>query len=145
VPVRFINVHPSQLKVYLVVEVACFITPLTVGLILAAIRKLWRGAERVRLDILVYLMLGGALVLAAEHVWHGEVVPWPPFLTAMQSPEDIPVVINEMTRVGGTMTLAVTGAWLLVLGFTRRVQVKITPIKQLTTTLGPTSTETGVK
>jgi hypothetical protein len=63
----------------------------------------------------------------------------------MQSPEDISVVINEMTRVGGTMTLAVTGAWLLVLGFTRRVQVKITPIKQLTTTLSPTSTETGVK
>jgi hypothetical protein len=142
---KYINVHLPQLKVYLVIEVACFITPLTIGLILAAIRKLWRGAERVRLDILVYLMLGGALVLVAEHVWHGEVVSWPPFLTAMKSPEDIPLVISEMTRVGGSMTLAVTGAWLLVLGFTRRVQVKVTPIKQVTTTLGSTSTQAGVK
>jgi len=114
---------------------ACFITPLTIGLILVIIRKLWRSVEKYRLDILIYLMLGGALVLAVEHIWHGELVPWPPFLTAMQNPEDIPVVINEITRVGGTMTLAVTGAWLLLLGFTRRLQVKITPFKQLTTTL----------
>jgi hypothetical protein len=116
-------------------NMACFITPLTIGLILVIIRKLWRSVEKYRLDILIYLMLGGALVLAVEHIWHGELVPWPPFLTAMQNPEDIPVVINEITRVGGTMTLAVTGAWLLLLGFTRRLQVKITPLKQLTTTL----------
>jgi hypothetical protein len=116
-------------------NMACFITPLTIGLILVIIRKLWRSVEKYRLDILIYLMLGGALVLAVEHIWHGELVPWPPFLTAMQNPEDIPVVINEITRVGGTMTLAVTGAWLLLLGFTRRLQVKITTLKQLTTTL----------
>jgi len=119
---------------------ACFITPLIVGLILGIIRKLWSGAERIRLDILVYLMLGGAIVLAAEHAWHGEIVPWPPFLTAMQSPEDMPVIINEMTRVGGAMTLAVTGAWLLVLGFSKRVQVKVTPPRQLVTTLGASNT-----
>ncbi|MCC6025248.1 MAG: hypothetical protein LM555_02990 [Desulfurococcaceae archaeon] len=124
--------------------VACFITPLVVGVVLAVVKRLWRGAERARLDILVYLMLGGALVLVAEHAWHGEIVPWPPFLTAMKSPEDIPVVINEMTRVGGAMTLAVTGAWLLVLGLTRRIQIRVTPIKQLTTTLGTTSTQRGV-
>jgi len=119
---------------------ACFVTPLVVGIILAVIRKLWSGAERVKLDILVYLMLGGALVLVAEHAWHGEVVPWPPFLTAMQSPEDIPVVINEMIRVGGAMTVAVTGVWLVVLSFTKRVHVKATPPKQLITTLRSMST-----
>ncbi len=124
--------------------VACFITPLVVGVVLAVVKRLWRGAERARLDVLVYLMLGGALVLAAEHAWHGEIVPWPPFLTAMKSPEDIPVVINEVTRVGGAMTLAVTGAWLLVLGLTRRIQIRVTPIKQLTTTLSTTSTQRGV-
>ncbi len=117
-------------------DVACFITPLIIGVVLTIIRKLWRDAEKFRLDILLYLMLGGALVLTAEHVWHGEVVPWPPFLTAMQSPEDISVIIGEVTRVGGTMVLAVTGAWLLLLGFTRRLQVKITPHKPLITTLG---------
>jgi hypothetical protein len=124
--------------------VACFITPLVVGVVLAVVKRLWRGAERARLDVLVYLMLGGALVLAFEHAWHGEIAPWPPFLTAMKSPEDIPVVINEMTRVGGAMTLAVTGAWLLVLGLTRRIQIRVTPIKQLTTTLSTASMQRGV-
>ena len=115
---------------------ACFITPLTIGIILSIIKRLWKGAERIRLDILIYMMLGGALVLVAEHVWHGEVVPWPPFLTAMSNPEDIPVVVNEMTRVGGAMALAVTGAWGLILGFTKKLQVKITTLKPITTTLG---------
>ncbi|MCC6054814.1 MAG: hypothetical protein LM589_05820 [Thermosphaera sp.] len=117
-------------------EVACFITPLTIGIILSIIKRLWKGAERIRLDILIYMMLGGALVLVAEHVWHGEVVPWPPFLTAMSNPEDIPIVINEMTRVGGAMALAVTGAWGLILGFTKKLQVKITTLKPITTTFG---------
>ncbi len=31
---------------------------------------------------LANLLWGGALLLAYEHVWHGEVVPWFPFLTA---------------------------------------------------------------
>lgn len=123
---------------------ACFITPLVVGVVLAVVKRLWRGAERARLDVLVYLMLGGALVLVAEHAWHEEIAPWPPFLTVMKSPEDIPVVINEMTRVGGAMTLAVTGAWLLVLGLTRRIQIRVTPIKQLTTTLSTASMQRGV-
>jgi hypothetical protein len=124
--------------------VACFITPLVVGVVLAVVKRLWRGAERARLDVLVYLMLGGALVLTFEHAWHGEIAPWPPFLTVMKSPEDIPVVINEVTIEGGAMTLAVTGAWLLVLGLTRRIQIRVTPIKQLTTTLSTTSMQRGV-
>ncbi len=121
-------------------RMACFITPLLVGVVLAVIKRVWRGAERVKLDLLVYMMLGGALILAVEHVWHGEIVPWPPFLTAMKSPEGIPIVVNEMLRVGGSMTLAVTGAWLLLLGFTRKLQVNIAPPKRITTTLSSTST-----
>jgi len=118
---------------------ACFITPLVVGVMLAVIKRVWRRAERIKLDLLVYMMLGGALILAVEHVWHGEIVPWPPFLTAMKNPEDIPIVVNEMLRVGGSMTFAVTGAWLLLLGFTRKLQVKITPPKRITTTLSSTT------
>uniref|UniRef100_A0A7J3ZKQ3 Uncharacterized protein n=1 Tax=Fervidicoccus fontis TaxID=683846 RepID=A0A7J3ZKQ3_9CREN len=115
---------------------ACFVMPLLVGVVLAIIRRLWRGAERSRLDMLVYLMLGGALVLAAEHVWHGEVVPWPPFLTAMKSPQAISVLVNEVVRVGGTMTLAVTGAWLSLLGLARRLQAGVEPPKPPVATLG---------
>ncbi len=121
-------------------RVACFITPLVVGVVLAVIKRIWKGAERVKLDLLVYMMLGGALILMVEHVWHGEIAPWPPFLTAMKSPENIPILVNEILRVGGSMTLAVTGVWLLLLGFTRKLQVNIAPPKRITTTLSSTST-----
>ena len=123
---------------------ACFIAPLVVGIVLAIARKLWRGAERARLDILAYMMLGGALVLMAEHAWHGEVVPWPPFLTAMKSPEDLPVLVGEVTRVGGSMVLAATGAWLLLLGVSRRLQAKAAQLRRLTTTLEHAGARAGV-
>ena len=36
-----------------------------------------------KLKWLSYMLWGGVVLLAFEHVWHGEVVPWFPFLTAM--------------------------------------------------------------
>ena len=41
-----------------------------------------------KLKWLTRLLIGGAVLLAFEHVWHGEVVPWFPFLTAMSDPAD---------------------------------------------------------
>ena len=35
------------------------------------------------------MLWGGSALLCVEHIWHGEVVPWPPFLTAMQTPSEI--------------------------------------------------------
>lgn len=35
-----------------------------------------------KLRWLSHLLWGGSALLAFEHVWHGEVVPWFPFLTA---------------------------------------------------------------
>ena len=36
-----------------------------------------------KLKWLTYMLWGGAVLLAFEHIWHGEVVPWFPFLTAI--------------------------------------------------------------
>jgi hypothetical protein len=55
------------------------------------------------------LLWGGAGILALEHVLHGEVVPWPPFLTAMQSPEEWAIAVHEMLTVGTAMTLTTVG------------------------------------
>ena len=33
------------------------------------------------------MLFGGSFLLAAEHVYHGEVVFYPPFLTAMENSE----------------------------------------------------------
>lgn len=57
------------------------------------------------------LLWGGALLLAFEHVWHGEVVPWFPFLTAASNPADASVMLHEMSTVGVTMAVLVTAVW----------------------------------
>ena len=63
---------------------------------------------------LAYLLWGGALLLAFEHVWHGEIVPWFPFLTAMNDPGDAAEMLHEMATVGVTMACIVTAVWALI-------------------------------
>ena len=62
------------------------------------------------------MLWGGSALLAFEHVWHGEVVPWFPFLTAAADPADALEMLHEMATVGVTMTLLVTAVWLGMLG-----------------------------
>ncbi len=57
------------------------------------------------------LLWGGSSLLAFEHVWHGEVQPWFPFLTAAGTPESS-AILHEMATVGVGMAFAVTVAWL---------------------------------
>lgn len=64
-----------------------------------------------KLSWLMGLLWGGVLLLAFEHFWHGEVVPFPPFLTAMASPEDTAEMLSEMASVGVSMAVTVTGVW----------------------------------
>lgn len=69
-----------------------------------------------KLKWLSYMLWGGAILLAFEHVWHGEVVPWFPFLTAASDPEDALEMLHEMATVGVAMALLVTVVWLGMLG-----------------------------
>ena len=57
------------------------------------------------------LLWGGSFLLAFEHVWHGEVTPWFPFLTAAGSPADTAVMLHEISTVGVTMAVLVTAVW----------------------------------
>ncbi|MBR1692284.1 MAG: hypothetical protein IJ711_05860 [Lachnospiraceae bacterium] len=65
-----------------------------------------------KLKWLSYLLWGGAILLAFEHIWHGEVTPWFPFLTAMSNPADAAEMFHEMATVGVCMALLITGVWL---------------------------------
>ncbi|MEM4558453.1 MAG: hypothetical protein QW208_00645 [Acidilobaceae archaeon] len=110
---------------------ACFIAPLILSIILILISKFKSDISvRFKLNILILMMLGGSLLLIVEHIWYGEIVPWPPFLTAMRSPEDIGVVIYEVTTIGLPMTFTVSAVWaglVLVLKYTElRLRVKPT-------------------
>ena len=57
------------------------------------------------------MLWGGSALLMFEHVWHGEVVPWFPFLTNAADPADAAEMLTEMSTVGVGMALAVTGVW----------------------------------
>lgn len=57
-------------------------------------------------------LFAGAFVLAGEHVLHGEVTPYPPFLTAAgEGPEAVSEMLTEMGTVGVTMLAFVVAAW----------------------------------
>ena len=64
-----------------------------------------------RLSWLLGLLWGGVLLLAFEHFWHGEVIAYPPFLSAMSSPEDTAEMLHEMMTVGVSMAVTVTAVW----------------------------------
>ncbi len=64
-----------------------------------------------KLGWLSSLLWGGSGLLLFEHVWHGEVVPWFPFLTAMSNPADAAAAFHEMSTVGVGMAALVTGVW----------------------------------
>ena len=67
-----------------------------------------------KLSWLMNMLWGGALLLAVEHIWHGEVVPFPPFLTAMYNAADTSVMLHEMATVGVGMCVMVTVCWAIV-------------------------------
>ena len=64
-----------------------------------------------KLRWLTRLLAGGAVLLAFEHVWHGEVEPWFPFLTAAGSPDTLTTMLHEMATTGVGMALIVTVVW----------------------------------
>lgn len=68
-----------------------------------------------KLMLLAKLLWGGAFLLCYEHVWHGEVVPWFPFLTAMNDPGDTAEMLHEMSTIGVTMALIVTVTWAVMM------------------------------
>ena len=68
------------------------------------------------------MLWGGCALLAFEHVWHGEVVPWFPFLTAASDPADTAEMLHEMATVGVAMALTVTAAWLVMVGVSALIE-----------------------
>lgn len=69
-----------------------------------------------KLKWLSNLLWGGSALLTLEHVWHGEIVPFAPFLTAANDPAATAEMLQEMATVGVGMTVAVTAVWLGMLG-----------------------------
>lgn len=57
------------------------------------------------------MLWGGSALLAFEHIWHGEVMPWFPFLSAAANPADAAEMLHEMATAGVSMAVLVTAVW----------------------------------
>lgn len=92
---------------------ACFAAPTAVAIFTTAFRK--RIPEKYHIDWLNAMLWGGTAGLALEHIAHGEIVPYFPFLTAMKSAEDTAVMVNEIMTIGVAMLAACVFLWVLML------------------------------
>ena len=112
---------------------ACFIVPAT-GAVISHIcqnqaKKREAHADNhirfsTKIGWLTKLLRGGALLLAFEHIWHGEVVPWFPFLTATSDPESTAEMFNEMATAGVAMLLLCIAVWGVMLAVVHRLETK---------------------
>lgn len=81
------------------------------------------------------LLWGGSALLAFEHVWHGEIIPVFPFLTAVQTGETAEMLAEMATR-GVTMAVLVTAVWVGMLAVSSLMEKK--------TMAGPALAQEGV-
>lgn len=91
---------------------ACFLAPTTTAIVTSGLKK--KIDPKYHLDWLNTMLWGGAAMLIIEHIVHGEVVFYPPFLTAMKNPADIPVMLKEIATVGVGMTIAIFAVWVIM-------------------------------
>ena len=97
---------------------ACFIAPMSLAIVTTLLRK--KIPEKLKIVWLNVMLWGGVIMLAVEHIAHKEVVLYPPFLTAMQNPSDIPAMIQEMATIGVTMTIAILFFWIIMVVISQR-------------------------
>jgi hypothetical protein len=93
-------------------NMACFIAPTSAAILTTAFRKKFPPAWHI--NWLNTMIWGGAIALTVEHIAHGEIVPYPPFLTAMSNPADTLIMLKEMASVGIPMTIALVIAWIVM-------------------------------
>lgn len=82
-----------------------------------------------KLSWLQNLLWGGSILLAFEHLWHGEIVPYFPFLTNASNAEDLSAMLHEMATVGVGMAVAVTAVWGVMVAVTNLKEKKIAAAK----------------
>ena len=108
---------------------ACFLVPVAEAIVTTIVEKALKSTEKkavvklnsadgtalevsktpfsAKLGWLNKLLWGGSALLAFEHVWHGEIVPFFPFLTAVKSGET-GEMLAEMGSAGVMMAVIVT-------------------------------------
>lgn len=124
----------------------CFVVPVAQAIVTSAVTKAVKAKEKDReappeadngememegklpfsrkLQWLSNLLWGGSALLAFEHLWHGELSPYFPFLTAAADPAEAAVMLHEMATAGVAMSVVVTVVWAGMLLVSRAVEKK---------------------
>ena len=124
---------------------ACFLVPVAEAIVTTIVEKALKSTEKkavvklnsadgtaveasktpfsAKLGWLNKLLWGGSALLAFEHVWHGEIVPFFPFLTAVKSGET-GEMLAEMGSAGVMMAVIVTAVWVGMLAVSRFAEKK---------------------
>ena len=108
---------------------ACFLVPAAEAIVTTVASKVIKQKEKesvslpentinetvrtkfsAKLGWLNNMLWGGSALLAFEHLWHGEIVPYFPFLTAVSNGETTEM-LSEMGSTGVMMAAIVTAAW----------------------------------
>lgn len=119
---------------------ACFTAPLAEAIVVTVAKKIVEKKEASvnlsetvsgeklpfskKLGWLSNMLWGGSALLAFEHVWHGEVVPYFPFLTAALNPADLVQMLREIATTGVCMALLVTAVWGVLVAVSARFEKK---------------------
>lgn len=104
---------------------SCLLVPLAEGIVVSALDKLVIHSEhssqenadglsasfKANLGKLKTMLYGGSFLLGVDHVFNGEISFVPPFLTALNSPEETSVMLKEIATTGVAMALAATFVW----------------------------------
>lgn len=135
---------------------ACFLVPAAEAIVTTVVSKVIEKKENKELSVqlengvaisemnkekfsgklkrLNSLLWGGSGLLAFEHLWHGEIQPFFPFLTAASNPADTAEMLHEMSTVGVSMAVLVTAVWgvmtLVTNSIEKRDDVVETNVKQ---------------
>lgn len=123
----------------------CFIVPVAEAVVTTVAEKVIESKERkesvsislceasaheatkikfsTKLGWLNKMLWGGSALLTFEHLWHGEVVPFFPFLTAVENGETAEM-LAEMGSAGVMMAVLVTVVWGGMLAITSAMEKK---------------------
>lgn len=123
---------------------ACFVVPATEAVVTTIINKHIKKNEakaekensqngikendKIRfsekLSWLNKMLWGGSALLAFEHLWHGEIVPFFPFLTAASDKASLVTMFKEMATVGVSMAVLVTAVWGVMVAVSSAIEKK---------------------
>ena len=96
---------------------ACLLVPASAAILVSGAKK--KIPAELHPERLEWMLWGGTAMLVVDHLMTGELVPYPPFLTAMNNPAEQAVMFQEIATAGVVMTLLVFAMWFVMIAYER--------------------------